>query len=90
LSLQKNFDPEDKFKYSFGIVSDGTKPEHIKLWLSHGQADYIKSLLYIILNIFENEECLIRLFMSPTYDFIMELLSVGAGDKSFGTEKFEE
>ncbi|MBX9886552.1 MAG: WYL domain-containing protein [Flavobacteriaceae bacterium] len=76
----KNFNPTEKFKYSFGIVSDGTKPENIKLWLSHGQADYIKSLpLHHSQKIvFENEkECLIELFMSPTYDFIMELLSIG-------------
>jgi predicted DNA-binding transcriptional regulator YafY len=29
--------------------------------------------------IFENEtECVIELYMSPTYDFVMELLSMGA------------
>lgn len=76
----KNFNPADKFQYSFGIISDGTKPEHIKLWLSHDQADYIKSLpLHHSQKIVsENEkECVIELFMSPTYDFMMELLSMG-------------
>lgn len=76
----KNFNPTEKFEYSFGIISDGTKPENIKLWLSHGQAQYIKSLpLHHSQKIvFENEkECVIELFMSPTYDFIMELLSMG-------------
>ena len=75
-----DFNPEEKFQYSFGIISDGTKPEKIKLCLSHGQADYIKSLpLHSSQKIVsENEtECVIELFMSPTYDFIMELLSMG-------------
>lgn len=40
----KDFNPEEKFKYSFGIITDGTKPEKIKIWLSHNQANYIKSL----------------------------------------------
>lgn len=75
-----DFNPEEKFQYSFGIISDGTKPEKIKLCLSHGQADYIKSLpLHSSQKIMsENEtECVIELFMSSTYDFIMELLSMG-------------
>ena len=76
----QNFEPTEKFKYSFGIVSDGTKPEKIKLWLSHGQADYIKTLpLHHSQEIVsDNEkECIMELFLSPTYDFIMELLSMG-------------
>lgn len=75
-----DFNPEEKFRYSFGIITDGTKPVKIKLWLSHGQADYIKSLpLHHSQKIVsENEkECVIELFVSPTYDFIMELLSIG-------------
>ncbi|RTY86914.1 helix-turn-helix transcriptional regulator [Flavobacterium sp. RSP15] len=75
-----DFNPEEKFQYSFGIISDGTKLEKIKLCLSHGQADYIKSLpLHSSQKIMsENEtECVIELFMSSTYDFIMELLSMG-------------
>lgn len=76
----KEFNPEEKFRHSFGIITDGTIPEKIKLWLSHGQADYIKSLpLHHSQKIVsQNEkECVIELFMSPTYDFIMELLSIG-------------
>lgn len=76
----KNFNPEEKFKYSFGIITDQTKPEKIKLWLSNNQANYIKSLpLHLSQKVIsENEnECIIELFMSPTYDFIMELLSIG-------------
>lgn len=76
----KDFNPEEKFKYSFGIITDGTKPEKIKLWLSHDQANYVKSLpLHASQKVIsENEEeCIIELFMSPTYDFVMELLSLG-------------
>ena len=39
-----NFDAEEKFKYSFGIITNEIKPEKIKLWLSHEQANYIKTL----------------------------------------------
>jgi len=77
----KDFNPEEKFKYSFGIITDGTKPEKIKIWLSHNQANYIKSLpLHHSQKIIsENKtECVIELHMSPTYDFVMELLSMGA------------
>lgn len=76
----KDFNPEEKFRNSFGIVADATKPEKIKLWLTHRQADFIKSLplhhsqTFILEN---EEECIIELFISPTYDFIMELLSLG-------------
>ncbi|WP_418262228.1 helix-turn-helix transcriptional regulator [Flavobacterium faecale] len=77
----KNFTPEEKFKYSFGIITDGTKPEKIKLCLSHNQANYVKSLpLHISQKVISENatECHIELYMSPTYDFIMELLSMGA------------
>jgi predicted DNA-binding transcriptional regulator YafY len=75
-----DFDAEKKFEFSFGIVTDNTKPEKIKLWLSHKQADYIKSLpLHSSQKIVsENDkECIIELHLSPTYDFQMELLSMG-------------
>lgn len=48
--------------------------------MSHGQADYIKSLpLHHSQTIVSEDEteCIIELFMSPTYDFQMELLSLG-------------
>ncbi len=77
----KDFDPDVKFKYSFGIITDGTNPEKIKLWLSHNQANYVKSLPlhHSQIVISENEsDCIIELYMSPTYDFVMELLSMGS------------
>jgi predicted DNA-binding transcriptional regulator YafY len=89
----KNFDPDVKFKYSFGIITDGTKPEKIKLWLSHNQANYIKSLPlhYSQKVISENEtECIIELYMSPTYDFVMELLSMGSEMKVLEPKSLQE
>jgi predicted DNA-binding transcriptional regulator YafY len=89
----KDFNLEEKFRNSFGIITDGTKPEKIKLWLSHGQADYIKSLpLHHSQKVVsENEkECVIELFMSPTYDFIMELLSIGQEVKVLEPESLEK
>ncbi len=76
-----NFDAEEKFKYSFGIITNEIKPEKIKLWLSHEQANYIKTLPlhHSQKIIFENaKECVIELYISPTYDFVMELLSMSS------------
>ncbi|WP_269227498.1 helix-turn-helix transcriptional regulator [Flavobacterium eburneipallidum] len=89
----KDFNPDVKFKYSFGIITDGTKPEKIKLWLSHNQANYIKSLpLHHSQKVVsENEtECIIELFMSPTYDFVMELLSMGSEIKVLEPKSLQE
>ena len=89
----KDFDPDVKFKYSFGIITDGTKPEKIKLWLSHNQANYVKSLpLHHSQKVIsENEtECIIELYMSPTYDFVMELLSMGSEMKVLEPKNLQE
>ena len=71
---------EEKFKYSYGVITDGTKPEKIILTFSPDEADYIKSLPlhYSQKIILENDkEFRVELFLSPTYDFIMEILSMG-------------
>jgi predicted DNA-binding transcriptional regulator YafY len=76
----KDFNPEEKFEHAFGIITDGTRPAKIKLWFSNAQADYIKALpLHHSQKVVsENEsECIIELYLSPTYDFMMELLSIG-------------
>mgnify|MGYP003399198351 FL=1 len=76
-----NFNVEEKFKYSFGIITNEIKPEKIKLWLSHEQANYVKTLAlhHSQKVVFENDkECIIELYLSPTYDFVMELLSMGS------------
>lgn len=71
---------EEKFKHSYGIVTDGTKPEKVVLSFSPEEAHYIKTLpLHHSQKILsENDtECIVELFVSPTYDFIQEILSKG-------------
>jgi predicted DNA-binding transcriptional regulator YafY len=88
-----DFNPKEKFEYAFGIITDGTKPEKIKLWFSHAQADYIKSLpLHHSQKVVsENEnECIIELYLSPTYDFVMELLSIGKEVKVLEPESLKK
>lgn len=70
----------EKFKHSFGIITDGTKPIKIVLSFEPDEAYYIKTL-----PIHESQktlkdsgnEFIVSLFLSPTYDFIMEILSLG-------------
>jgi predicted DNA-binding transcriptional regulator YafY len=88
-----DFNPEEKFEHAFGIITDGTKPVKIKLWFSHAQADYIKSLpLHLSQKVVsENEnECIMELYLSPTYDFVMELLSIGKEVKVLEPESLKK
>lgn len=78
------FDVEEKYKNSFGIITEEEKPEKIKLWFTREQGNYVKSLpLHDSQKIIsENEkELILELFICPTYDFVMELLSMGANVK---------
>ncbi|MFA7445476.1 MAG: WYL domain-containing protein [Flavobacteriaceae bacterium] len=71
---------EEKFRHSYGIITDGTKPEKVVLSVLPEEIEYLKSLpLHHSQKIVsENEkECIVELFISPTYDFIMEILSMG-------------
>src|SRR5690606_23819623 len=71
---------EEKFRHSYGIITDGTKPEKVVLSVLPEEINYLKSLpLHHSQKIVsENEkECIVELFISPTYDFIMEILSKG-------------
>lgn len=76
-----NFNPEDMFRHSFGIMSEDEKtPQKIILSFSFEQGKYIKSLPlhYSQKELINNEnEYRIELFLQPTYDFVMELLSIG-------------
>lgn len=61
--------------------------------MSKEQANYVKSLPlhYSQKIIVENEtECVIELFMSPTYDFVMALLSIGAEAKVIEPESLRK
>lgn len=89
----KGFNPDQKFEHAFGIITDGTIPVKIKLWFSNAQADYIKSLpLHHSQKVVtENEtECIIELYLSPTYDFVMELLSIGKEVKVLEPESLKK
>ncbi len=76
----KDFSVEKYYKYSFGIRSSDEEPQEVILSLSSFQGKYIKSLpLHESQEILvDNEnELQIRLKLTITYDFIMELLSLG-------------
>jgi len=80
----KLFNPEEKFKHSFGIISGEEAPEKIRLWLTREQGNYIKSLpLHDSQKLISetDTEVVLELFICPTHDFIMELLSMGANVK---------
>src|SRR5690606_28922694 len=71
---------EEKFQHSYGIITDGTKPEKVVLSVLPEEMEYLKSLpLHHSQKIVsENEkECIVELFISPTYDFMMEFIALG-------------
>ena len=79
-----SFHLEAKFKHAFGIISGEEDPEKIQLWLNREQGNYIKSLpLHHSQKIISetNSELILELFVCPTHDFVMELLSMGANVK---------
>jgi predicted DNA-binding transcriptional regulator YafY len=80
-----NINIEEKFKNCFGIISDDHyEAVEIKLSFTPFQAKYIKSLpLHHSQQIISDneEECVIKLFLKPTEDIIMEILSLGANVK---------
>lgn len=71
---------QNLFQYSFGIILEKDKPEKISLRFSHFQANFIKALpLHPSQKIIseDNDFCVVELLIHPTYDFIMEILSMG-------------
>lgn len=80
------------FQNSFGIIYDQNPPQKIILEFSSFQANYIKSLpLHKSQKIIsENDNsCLIELYIHPTYDFIMEILSIGKEVKVIEPQSFK-
>ena len=68
------------FQNSFGIIYNQEPPQKVILEFSSFQANYIKSLpLHPSQKVISEDEncCKIQLFIHPTYDFIMEILSMG-------------
>lgn len=76
---------EDKYRYCFGIITpDDQEPEEIILSFNSFQGKYIKSLpLHETQEIISDteKELQIRLKLCITFDFIMELLSLGENMK---------
>lgn len=76
-----NFDPEEAFKNSFGIINgDDKHPVKIILSFTKRESNYVKSLpLHHSQElVFENgNESHFQYFLLPTYDFTMEILSYG-------------
>lgn len=71
---------EEKFQHTYGVVTDGTNPEKVVLSFAPEEADYIKTLpLHHSQKILyeNNKELVVELYVSPTYDFIQEILSKG-------------
>jgi len=83
-NYQVDFNPEEIFRYSFGVINSNDVPRRIVLSFTHQQGKYIKSLPLhhsqkIIID--DENEVRIELFLNPTHDFAMELLSMGNGVK---------
>ena len=80
-ALPKDFSPEDYFYNSFGIISpDNCPPEVVKLKVYGTQKEYFRTLpLHHSQEEIENtdEYTVFRYYLSPTYDFIQEILSHG-------------
>ncbi|CAM4162154.1 YafY family protein [Flavobacterium antarcticum] len=77
-----NYDAKSAFQHSFGIVTKENEiPEKVILSFSQKQGKFIKSfpLHHSQKTIIDNEtELRVELLIHLTYDFIMELLSIGA------------
>lgn len=81
----QTIDPKLHYKDSFGIVGPSNgKVQDILLELKNNQGEYIRTLpLHASQEIIEEngENMLIKLHLIPTYDFIHELMSMGANIK---------
>lgn len=77
-----NYHPEKAFEHCIGIINDETKkPEKILLQFTPKQTKYIKSLpLHHSQKVISENPtgAIIEVFLKPTYDFLMELLSLGS------------
>ncbi len=83
--LPNNFNLNEHFKYSFGIISpNGHEPQEVILSFDPYQGKYIKTLpLHESQQILKDDqdELLVKLTMFITHDFFMEILSFGENVK---------
>ncbi len=88
-----NYNAEEAFKHSFGIISNNEEqPQKILLQFTPSEAKYIKSLpLHHSQKIMSEttENSIFELYLYPTYDFIMELLSIGEKVKVLAPESLK-
>lgn len=79
--MPKDFSPEEYFYNSFGIISqDNCPPEIVELKVYGMQKEYFRTLpLHHSQEEVENADgySIFRYYLSPTYDFIQEILSHG-------------
>lgn len=79
-SQNSNVDIEEKYKHSFGIISnDGQEPEEVLISFTPFQGQYIKSMpLHHSQEVLtdNDQECKIKLNIHITHDFIMEIQSM--------------
>ena len=77
----RKYDLEEEFRHSFGIINGtGEEPQRVLLSFTPREGRYIKSLpLHHSQQLVHEDEKEIRfsLYLRPTYDFRMELLSFG-------------
>lgn len=85
--------PDEIFNNSFGIIIEEKAPQKIILSYSKEQGKYVKSfpLHHSQKEITDSEkEYRIELLLHPTYDFVMELLSVGSEVKVIEPKNLQE
>lgn len=89
-----NYNPEKAFEHSFGIMASNDKqPQKIVLQFIPNEAKYIKSLPLHHSQMLINEtkeNSIFEFFLFPTYDFIMELLSIGEKVKVLAPESLKK
>lgn len=89
----ENYNPEEAFRDSFGIIAGEKEPQKIVLSFTFEQGKYAKSLpLHHSqkMLIDDENEYRIELLIHPTYDFVMELLSMGAEVKVLAPESLKD
>jgi hypothetical protein len=88
-----SIDVEEMFKNSFGIISpNNEKPINIELTFTSFQAKYIKSLpLHHSQKVIKEDakQVVFGLFVVPTFDFKMELMSYGRSLLNIKPESFK-
>ncbi|WMJ75177.1 WYL domain-containing protein [Cytophagaceae bacterium ABcell3] len=89
----KGFDRDKYFRHAFGITSMQDDPVELLLSFTPKAADYIKTLpLHHSQKVVKEseDECLIQLYVFPTYELMMQLLSYGENVKVVEPESVKQ